>query len=73
MNANISRKRGRLYAAATTLCVVLIATLAGSGTACAQDSSMFPDNRLLPGNLVVSRSVYGSPQEFVEVPDLRTF
>jgi len=50
MNANI--ERGRLFAAATTLALASIATLAGTCSAYAQGTSW------VPGNLVVSGSVY---------------
>ena len=50
MNANI--ERSRLFAAATTLALASIATLAGTCSAYAQGTSW------VPGNLVVSGSVY---------------
>jgi hypothetical protein len=60
MKANISKKRGRLVAARTLLAAGSIAALFGISTAQAQESaaSLFPGNLFIPGNLVVTRSVY---------------
>jgi len=60
--ANVLRKRSRLFAAATLLSVVSIATLVGVRTARADDDGgfffPFPGNLFLPFNLAVTRSVY---------------
>ena len=60
MKASISRKCGRLFAVAPLLAVVSIGTFFGVPAASAQEGgpSLFPGNLFLPGNLVVSRSVY---------------
>ena len=54
MTMSILRNRNRLFAVAILLTTVLIATLLGAFGAHAQNGSAY----FLPGNLVVSRSVY---------------
>ena len=56
--ANVLRKRGRFFAAATLVAAVSIGTLAGVRTARADDDGFFPGNLFLPFNLAVTRSVY---------------
>jgi hypothetical protein len=53
MKSIILRKRGRLFAVAPLLAVVSVGAHAQESAA-----SLFPGNLFIPGNLVVSRSVY---------------
>lgn len=60
MKTKILRKRGRLFAVAPLLAAACVGTFLSVPAANAQESglSLFPGNFFLPGNLVVSRSVY---------------
>ena len=59
MKVNILRKRGRVFAARTLL-AASIAVLIGPSPSQAQESgiSLLPGNLFIPGNLVITRSVY---------------
>lgn len=58
MKANPSREHRRRFAAGTLLAAASIAALGSIAQAQSLDFSLFPGNLFVPGNLVVTRSVY---------------